>query len=128
MYYTTDTHALLWYLMDSKKLSLKARKCFDESDNGEATIIVPAMVLIECIDVIDKKKVNINFEEIILKMTQASNFMLSEINWSLIIEVNKLKTLKDLHDRIIIATAQIFNTPLITKDKTIQEYYSKTIW
>jgi len=111
MYHVTDTHSFLWYLTDSPKLSPKARAIFDSCDRGEVIIIIPAIVLLECIDIFDKKKIDLNFEDIILKIFQANNFIFSEINWSLILKVNKVKGLKDLHDRIIVATAQFFDTP-----------------
>lgn len=128
MYYIADTHSFLWYLADSPLLSNKAKKFFDLADRGEVTIIIPAIVLLEIIDVLDKKKVNLKFEEIVLKLNQASNFIFSEINWSLILEVNKLKGFKDLHDRIIVATAKVFDAYLISRDKIIKNFYSKTIW
>jgi PIN domain nuclease of toxin-antitoxin system len=114
--------------MDSPKLSQGARAIFDACERGEAVIIIPAIVLLECIDIFDKKKVNLNFEEIVLKILQANNFIFSEINWSLILEVNKIKGLKDLHDRIIVATAKIFDAFLISKDRMIEKFYKRTIW
>jgi PIN domain nuclease of toxin-antitoxin system len=114
--------------MDSPKLSQKARAIFNACERGEAVIIIPAIVLLECIDVFDKKKVNLNFEEIVLKILQANNFIFSEINWSLILEVNKVKGLKDLHDRIIVATAKIFDAFLISKDRMIKNFYKRTVW
>ena len=48
MYYVTDTHSFLWYLMDSPKLSRKAKSVFDLADTGNAIIIIPAIVLLEC--------------------------------------------------------------------------------
>ncbi len=57
MRYVVDTHAFLWYLVDSPKLSKKARAIFERADQGNATLIVPAIVLLESIDVLDKKKV-----------------------------------------------------------------------
>lgn len=128
MYYVTDTHSFLWYLADSPKLSSKARDIFDLGDQGKITIIIPAIVLIECIDVLEKKKIKLNFEEIIFKINQAQNFIFSEINLSLILEINKTKGLKDLHDRIIVATAKSFDAFLISKDKIIKKFYHKTIW
>lgn len=128
MYYIVDTHSFLWYLTDSFQLSRKAREVFDLCDNGKATVIVPAIVLLEAIDILDKKKIDLKFEEIVLKINQANNFIFSEINWSLVLEVNRLKGLKDLHDRIIIATAKIFNAHLVSKDRTIKKFYKKTIW
>lgn len=128
MYYVTDTHSFIWYLTDSPQLSKKARNVFDLCDQGEVSIIIPAIVLLECIDILDKKKVDLKFEEIISKIFQATNFIFSEINWSLILEVNKIKGLKDLHDRIIVATAKIFDAYLISKDRKIKKFYKKTIW
>jgi PIN domain nuclease of toxin-antitoxin system len=128
MYYVTDTHSFLWYLVDSPKLSPKVRAIFDSCDRGEVTIIIPAIVLLECIDIFDKKKIELKFEEIVLKILQANNFIFSEINLSLILEVNKIKGLKDLHDRIIVATAKIFDAFLISKDRAIKKFYKRTIW
>ena len=48
MYYVADTHAFIWYLTDDTKLSRIARDIFGSADKGEAVIIVPAIVLLEC--------------------------------------------------------------------------------
>jgi len=127
-YYVADTHAFLWYLTDSSKLSLKARGAFDLSEKGQATIIIPAIVLLESIDIFDKKKIELEFEKVMLRITQASNFIVPTLDLGLILEVNKTKGFKDLHDRIIVATARIFDADLISKDKIIQKHYSRTIW
>jgi PIN domain nuclease of toxin-antitoxin system len=34
----------------------------------------------------------------------------------------------EMHNRIIIATAKLFNAYLLSKDKEIKKVYSKTIW
>ena len=128
MYYVADTHSFIWYLIDSPQLSKKARAVFDSCDQGKAVIIIPAIVLLECIDIFDKKKIDLNFEDLILKISQANNFIFSDINWSLVLEINKTKGLKDLHDRVIIATAKAFDAELISKDKIIKNYYKRTLW
>jgi len=118
----------LWYLTNSPKLSPKARAIFDSCDRGEVTIIISAIVLLESIDIFDKKKIKLNFDEVILKILQANNFIFSEIDWSLVLKVNKIKGFKDLHDRVPVATAQLFNASLISKDRTIKNFYKKTTW
>jgi PIN domain nuclease of toxin-antitoxin system len=128
MYYVTDTHSFLWYLTNSPKLSPKARAIFNSCDQGKATIIIPAIVLLECIDIFDKKKIDLDFEDIVSKILQASNFIFSEINWSLVLEVNKVKGLRDLHDRVIVATARVFDASLISRDKIIKNFYKRTAW
>jgi len=128
MYFVVDTHAFLWYLLNSPKLSSEARHCFDLIDNGKATMIIPAIVLLECIDILDKKKVILDFEDIALKITQASNCIISEINWGLILEINRVKGFSDIHDRVIVTVAKTFGAPLISRDKMIKSLYGKTIW
>ena len=128
MYYIADTHAFLWYLMDSPKLSKRAREIFDLCDRGEVTIVISALVLLEVMDILDKKKVDLDFEEIITKITQASNFIISEINLSLILEANRIKGFKDIYDRVIVSTAEIFDAYLVSKDRIILKYYKKTVW
>ena len=80
MYYLTDTHAFLWYLTDSPKLSRKARAIFDSCDRSKVIIIISAIVLLESIDILDKKKIKFNFDEILFKILQANNFIFSEID------------------------------------------------
>lgn len=128
MHYVIDTHTFLWYLADDSRLSSKARSIFTLSEAGRAVIIIPAVVLLECIDILDKGKVNINFEEIISKIIQSNNFIFSEINWSLILEVNRTKGLKDLHDRVIVATAKVFDASIISKDRIMSKFYQEIIW
>jgi PIN domain nuclease of toxin-antitoxin system len=128
VYFVADTHSFLWYLSDSPKLSNNARKIFDIADRGKVVIVLPAIVVLECLDVIEKKKVGIKFVNILSKISQASNFTLADVNWGLVLETEKVKGLKDLHDRIIIATARIFDAPIISRDKVIKRHYSKTIW
>ena len=77
---------------------------------------------------IDKKKIDFSFEIIVTKLNQASNFILSEINWSTILEVNRQKHFKDLHDRVIVATAHLFDADLISKDRLLKGKYARTVW
>ncbi len=128
MYYVADTHAFVWYLTDSSQLSRKARDVFDSAEKGEAIIIIPATVLLECIDIADKKKAPVRLEELLLKISQGNNFLVSEITLSIILETNRIKGLKDLHDRVIVATANLFDVPLISKDVIIKNFYKNTIW
>lgn len=40
--YVVDTHSLIWYLLDSSKLSSNADQVFQEIENGKAELIIPA--------------------------------------------------------------------------------------
>lgn len=42
----TDTHALIWYLEDSSRLSTAANKVFNKCEKGELSIYIPTICLI----------------------------------------------------------------------------------
>ncbi len=128
MYCVTDTHALLWYVTSDTRLSAQGYSIFASAEKGEIAIVVPAMVLLECIDVFDKKKVRFDFQGLILKIAESRNFIIAELNWNLILEVERTKGFRDIHDRIIVATARLFDAPLLSRDRIIRRVYGKTIW
>ena len=52
--YATDTHPLIWYASRThRSLSHRARRAFEQAENGEAFILVPAPVLWE-VSILDK--------------------------------------------------------------------------
>ncbi len=128
MYCVADTHALVWYLTDDQKLSSKARSLFLSSERGEITIVIPAIVFLECLDIFEKKKVQYDFQRLVLRISESRNFIIAELNWNLILEVERTKGFKDLHDRVIVATARLFDAPLLSRDRIIQRVYEKTVW
>ncbi|MFQ5604391.1 MAG: PIN domain-containing protein [bacterium] len=55
--YVTDTHALLWYLFRSKRLSSKATAIFNAIDAGQGQIHIHAIVLVEIVYLMEKAKI-----------------------------------------------------------------------
>jgi len=64
---TTDTHSLVWYLQDSKELSKKALKAFEQTKR-KGVIIIPSVVLAELMFIADKGKVALSFEKTLSKI------------------------------------------------------------
>lgn len=60
-----DTHALLWHLTEDDKLGRKAKEVLDGGDRGEKTIIIPTMVSTEALFILEKKRVDLKFREIL---------------------------------------------------------------
>lgn len=124
-----DTCALLWWTLEPDRLSDKARKVCDRISQDGAFIS------------------SVSVWEIGIKMKKG----VLEIGDSLSGYVNRLKSLgcveiiavdeeiwiknillewqhRDPADRTIIATAMLRDLPIMTKDRTILDYYSKTVW
>ena len=43
--YVTDSHSLIWYLLDSPKLSLNANEVFKTVEEGNSKLLIPAIVI-----------------------------------------------------------------------------------
>ena len=126
MLYVTDTHAFVWYLVD--RLPEKVNKIFKSVEKGESTIFVPTIVLVESLHLVENKKIDLNFDHLLKKIEMSKNFVPTSFNFQIMKILPELG-IKELHDRIIIATAKILNAKLITKDKEIKKAgIVETVW
>lgn len=128
MAYIADTHALLWYMSDDSRLGKEANKIFDECERGRIQVIIPTIVLLECLDVIEKKKVGLDIHNFLADIMESSNFEVVPLDIGVLLEVIKTTNDLDLHDRSIVATAKFRDAHILTKDRMIQRVYQKTIW
>ena len=127
MNYVTDTHSILWYFTEDSRLSKKALDVFERTTN-KGIIIIPSVVLAEIMFIAKKGKVALSFEETLKKIEEYENFDIAPLDIDILKVANKIKVDLEMHDRLIVTTAKIFNVPLITKDKQIAEVYKKVIW
>ncbi|MBI2972051.1 MAG: PIN domain-containing protein [Candidatus Aenigmarchaeota archaeon] len=129
MVYVTDTHPFLWYLAEDKRLSKAAKVVFDSVEAGNATIIVPTIVLAESLHILEKGRFSVKFMDIVRKIDEGWNYSAIPLDVRVIKRIEELTKLSELHDRIIVASADILGAELITKDAAIkQSGYVRTVW
>ena len=129
MNYVTDTHALIWWFIDSPKISSKAADIFEKCERGENVIFIPSIVMAEALTIFEKKKVSFNFKNLLQKIDASQNFMLIAPDYPMLQEMMTLKDIPEIHDKIIASTAKHLKAPIITKDKSLQKSsFIKTIW
>ena len=127
--YVADTHSFLWFLTNDDKLGQRAKEIFRLCDQGKEIIAVPSIVLLECLYVCEKKKVNLEFKEIFLKIRGTYNYVIYPLDEEVILECESASKIKDPHDRILISTAKILDAILITKDSEIKNSgLVETMW
>ena len=117
-----DSHALLWYLSKNSKLTAKARDCLDKSSR----IIVSTIVLLELLYILQKFGQERKFKNL-LNSLGSEKYLVYPVDLALVRDCAKLPKSLEMHDRLIVTTAKIFNVPLITNDKQIGEVYKKVI-
>ena len=74
----------------------------------------------ECLYLVENKKIELDFNELLERIEISSNFIPTSFNFQVVKLLPEIK-LSELHDRIIVATAKLLNAKLITKDKEIRE-------
>ncbi len=129
MIYVADTHSLVWFLTEDKKLGKEVLVIFQNTDAGKSVIVIPTIVIAEVMYIAESKDAAIKFSDLLEKLKQSVNYIVFDLDLEVLIEMQYYKKLKDIHDRIIVATASITKSKLITKDKNIKDSsYVETIW
>ena len=118
-FYVTDTHALFWYLINSRLLGAGAGGAFDEADNGQALIYIPAIVVAELYFLNEKKQRPIDFGAKYQRLEQSRQFVLLPFFPATILDFDTCKSVIEMHDRMIVADARRLNATLITRDHEI---------
>lgn len=118
----TDTHALIWYLTADKKLGSDAKKVLVEAEAGKTRLIVPAVVMIETMVIVEKKKVDFSWQEFVESVVQFPSHIIYPIDDQVVFATQKVSSNLELHDRLISAIAQMHNCPLLTLDPEIIAY------
>ncbi len=129
MNFVTDTHAILWWFINSPKISQKATEIFEKCEQGENVIFVPSIVIAEALSIFDKKRITFNFKELFKKINESDNFVIMPLDYPILKKMVDLKDIPEIHDKIIAATVKYLNFPVITKDETLHNLDSiKTVW
>ncbi|MDO8142099.1 MAG: type II toxin-antitoxin system VapC family toxin [Candidatus Brocadiales bacterium] len=125
---TLDTHAFIWYLDKSlnNKLSPKALKAIKEAEDSY-TVYLPIIVLMEVLYLIEKGRVNLSFHKLLLNLEESVNYEIVPFDTRLLKIAETIKGL-EVHDRLILATAILTGSPLVSSDKEIHAKGIKVVW
>jgi len=129
MVYIVDTHALVWYLEESKNLGSEALSVLDDD---QSKLVIPTIVLAEVKYLSSKQKTALSLPEVLSAIEQDERCVLFPLDSNVI---DFLPTELDIHDAIICGTALVYQEVLkeeakvITKDKDIVTAgIVETIW
>lgn len=129
MAYVTDTHALVWYFTGDKRLGAAAKKVFDEATAGDALVIIPTIVLAELLYIARGKRPGLTFQETLARIQGGSNYEIAALDLPILKTADTISAELELHDRLIVATAQVADAPVLTKDLSIHAAgVVETIW
>ncbi|MBS1790886.1 MAG: type II toxin-antitoxin system VapC family toxin [Acidobacteria bacterium] len=120
--YITDTHPLIYYCSGStRQLSAQARAVFNQAENGEALILIPAPALWE-VSMLEKAghiQLDRPFVDWMQDLLRSPCFECVPLDADIIAESRSYSFNNDIFDAAIVATAKLRDLPLITKDAAI---------
>ena len=128
-----DTHALLWWVDGSERLSTPAREAIENERGDQGSILVSAISAWEIALLVDKGRLTLD-REVVDWLDQVSRIEgLEFLAVDRQIGVGAVRLPGDFHkdpaDRIIVATARRAASPLVSADERIISYpYVETIW
>ncbi|MCP4108158.1 MAG: type II toxin-antitoxin system VapC family toxin [Desulfobacteraceae bacterium] len=127
-----DTHAVVWYIYASPRLSQNAKDFIERAAQNGLYIGVSSITLAELVYLTEKGRVDNEVYDILLQRLRDLSNVLTELHLnSDIIEFMKLiprEDIPDFPDRLIAATANKFDVPLITRDGMIRSAGIRHIW
>jgi len=125
---TVDTHTLIWYLHEPSQFLLSAR-ALQVVEDAEALgiIYVPTIVLAEALDLADRGRIPLPFDQLIELIKRNSSYRIIPFDTVLLSMAIPLKRL-EIHDRLILATAILTNSILVSKDRTLASRGANVVW
>jgi PIN domain nuclease of toxin-antitoxin system len=126
---TVDTHTLVWFLdktPKAKRLSAKALEVIRESEKY-GVIYVSAISLMEIVDLSEKGRISVSFQSVLSLIDTNEAYKVIPVNNELVKVAIPLQCL-EIHDRLIMATALITDSVLLSKDKEIRATGLNVIW
>ena len=128
MRYLLDTQAFLWFVLDDKRISTKAKSIIEDSKNEIYFSAASAWEMAIKIK-LDRLKIKGDLESFIIEQLSTNSFVPLSITISHSLYTERLPQIhKDPFDRIIIAQSKLEDLPLISADKKIRKYPNTVVW
>lgn len=119
-----DTHALLWWVSDDRRLSPKAREAIA---TGEVFVSVASLWEVEIKRALGR--LDLTVDRLVAEVAQTESFELLNVRPSHVVSLADLPMLhRDPFDRMLIAQAKRERLVLLTRDEDIAEYPLEVLW
>jgi len=118
--YVLDTHVLIWYFIGSQRLRPALKHVIDETRRQGGRLLIPTIVLAEALDVAEKGKVTFDFEAMYQLIQKEAEFEIVDFGVEIFDQALAVQEVREIHDRIIVATARYYGASVLTRDRIIR--------
>jgi predicted nucleic acid-binding protein len=126
--YLLDTNAIIRHFAQTSRLGKKAKEIITQAENNRHRLFVSIISLMEVMYLAEKNRIPITLDEMVNQLNSKECYSIVEFNLEILREAEKIK-FYELHDRLILATAKILGTPVISSDQRFIEVKDiEVIW
>jgi PIN domain nuclease of toxin-antitoxin system len=127
-----DTHAVVWYVDASPRLSALARTAMSSAILTGEPVYVSAVSMVEIAYLCEKRRVPIDLFDRMVEVLRRvdSGLVLAPLDLDVAEAIRRVPAalVPDMPDRMIAATAVRLNLPLVTAGQHIRAALTNTIW
>lgn len=116
-----DTHVVVRWLIDAKKLSREQIRAIEGAVRRTEPLALSALSLLEIAVLASDGKLKIALDEFLQSLEANPVFRVLPLTYNIASEVASLGRLRDPADRAIVATARVHRLALVTSDQRIIE-------
>ena len=116
MKYLLDTNALIRHLAQTAKMGIKAKEIIALGEKNQHRLYVSVISLMEIMYLAEKNRIPLTLSEVLDNLASKSCYSVVDFNVDVLKEAERIQ-FYELHDRLILATAKLLGTPVISSDK-----------
>lgn len=129
MNYIVDAHALIWHFTNDAKLGVNARQVLNDIDAGHERGLIPTIVLAEILYASERGRISVTLGDVVGELKRRKQYRIVPFTEKILLRVEKIKRIPELHDRLIVATAIENKAIVITRDNDIANSGEvRTLW
>jgi predicted nucleic acid-binding protein len=128
MKYLLDTNALIRHFAKTAKLGIKAKGIIALAEKNQHQLYISVISLMEIMYLAEKNRIPLTLSEMLDNLASKSCYSVVDFNVDILKEAERIQ-FYELHDRLILSTAKLLGTPVISSDrefKTIKDI--EVIW
>lgn len=116
-----DTHVLIRWLLDAKKLSREQTRILDRAVNRNEPVALSAMSLVEIALLVSGGKLDVPLAEFLDSIAANIVFRILPLTPEIAAEMGYLAALVDPADKAIVASARVHRLTLISSEQRIMD-------
>lgn len=119
MQYLLDTNAIIKHFAQTSRLGKRAKEIISQAESNQHQLFVSIISLMEIMYLAEKNRIPITLDEMINHLNSKSCYSIIEFSIEILREAEKVQ-FYELHDRLILATAKLLGTPVISADEKFE--------